>query len=161
MNGWRVTRYDPAKRTPGGGYLEHTWTAISDIGTTFDDGLLTREEYLRVEGLYLDAFRRFGRDAGVTGVIVEGLDHTTLDIREGDVLDMEAAFDVVRSMLREETSCRLESSSPPFYVHVGYDYYMHIGSERACERAVVETTAAGLFVEGPSCLSPWIPGSDD
>jgi hypothetical protein len=74
---------------------------------------------------------------------------------------MSSAVDVVRSMLREESSCRLESSSPRFYVHVGYDHYMYIGSESACERAVTETSAAGLFVEGPAWRSPWLPDSDD
>lgn len=63
---WRVTRYHPANRTEEGRYLGNAWTSISDVGSEFEDGLLTPGRYHEVEDAYLDAVRIFAADAGVT-----------------------------------------------------------------------------------------------
>jgi hypothetical protein len=52
---------------------------------------------------------------------------------------------VLRSLLREEYWCRLESETA--FVHVGWDYYMYISVLKSCPLAESIAQNRGLFVE--------------
>ena len=65
---------------------------------------------------------------------------------EGDELSPVAAIEAVRQMLREEGWCRLIGGDR-FYVHVGWDYYVYVGSDRACGRSVETAGRLGLFID--------------
>jgi hypothetical protein len=146
---WRVTRYDPALRDERGAYRVDTWTSVSDVGPE-----LTLNEYLDVEAGYLQAFRAFAEESGVVQLQIRELDIGE-GAREGELVAVDAAGELVRRMLREELVCRLESPRNDFAIHVGFDLYMYIGSARPCRRAVRVATDSGLFVE-PGWPSPQI-----
>lgn len=56
-------------------------------------------------------------------------------------------------MLRDQGAwCRLEAGDV-FTVHVGWDQYVYVGSNRLCEEAVARTRELGLFPE-PMTTSP-------
>jgi small subunit ribosomal protein S1 len=67
---------------------------------------------------------------------------------------------LVRAMLRDHGAwCRLEADGHLF-VHVGRDQYLHVGSDRPCERAVARTHQLGLFAEAIEA-SPLDPALDE
>ncbi len=44
MNQYRITKYDPQYRIDGV-YERYEWSNLSDVGTVFEDGLLTQAEW--------------------------------------------------------------------------------------------------------------------
>ena len=145
---YRVTKYNPAFRDSTGAYTRDEWTAVSDIGRSFDGVVLTREEYQRVEDAYVAAAIDFLRATGVSSVAVVGLENHaghTLDFDAGSVLGLDQAGEVLRRVLREDFWCRLQGAEG--FVRVGWDYYMYVGVSRPCPEARARAERLGLFVE--------------
>ena len=62
--------------------------------------------------------------------------------------------ELVRVMLRDNGAwCRLETDDL-FFIHVGFDQYVYVGSVSPCPRAVQRATDLGLFTE-PLDASPY------
>jgi small subunit ribosomal protein S1 len=160
MQWFRVTKYDPGLRTgPGDSYPREEWTSMSDIGRCFDGHVLDRAEYLGVESAYLDAVRAFAAEAGAGSLLIRGLEwHATTGVagyREGQRVPIAQAVEVVRGMLREGPLwCRLEDDDR-LVVHVGYDYYLYIGTRRVTDGTLGRVRESGLFVE-PGWTSPYL-----
>lgn len=155
MHEYRVTKYNPAFRDPGGAYTGDEWTSVKDVGRSFADGVLTREEYERVENAYVGAALAFLDEAGLTSLRVEGLENTRgerLLFRNDSILPLTHVGDVIRRVLREEFWCRLEGVDG--FVHFGWDYYMYIGVPHPCPKARERTVELGLYVEESD--SPYI-----
>lgn len=145
---FRVTKYDPSRRDARGGLIGDDWTSFSDIGKSFSDGLLTQEGYSQVEDAYVTASASFIRESGVPTLSIVGFENhaaANLPFGESTALGASDFGTVVRSLLREEYWCRLESIGG--FIHVGWDFYMYIGVQRPCPLAVAETERLGLFVE--------------
>ena len=148
MNEYRITKYDPSFRKPAGAYTREEWISVNDVGRSFAGVTLTREEYERVEGAYVEAAIAFLREAGVYALTVEGLENQrgqVLNFREGSLLPLEQVGDVLRRILREEFWCRLNGVGG--FVHVGWDFYMYVGVRCPCPAAQVRATELGLYVE--------------
>lgn len=145
---FRITKYDPQYRDASGAYTHDDWTSYSDVGQAQAGEVLSLDEYQRVEGAYIDVAVRFLREAGVSEMVVRGFENSgnkSTFIREGAVLTLEQAAEVIRGILREEFWCRLEAGSS--YVHVGWDFYMYIGVPSECPSAQAAAKQHGLFVE--------------
>ncbi|WSV25767.1 S1 RNA-binding domain-containing protein [Streptomyces griseus] len=139
---YRVTKYDPDHRDEHGYYTGPEDT-VSDRGA--------------VEAAYLRAVAAFAEDSGVdrpvirepqvphppfgsTAVLPEGF-------HDGVEVSLDVGLELVRSMLRDNGAwCRLEVEDR-FTVHVGWDQYLYVGSDRPCERALALTRRLGLFPE--------------
>lgn len=162
----RITKYDPAERDDRGAYR-----GAEDVSS--DHG--------PVEAAYLAAVMAFAEDAGVTRLTIRdpvvsavhfgaeppsdghglrGLFPPDLTgYHDGARVTLDVGRELVRAMLRGSGAwCRLEFEDR-FFVHVGYDQYMYVGSAKPCGRAVALTTASGLFVE-PLGGSPYAPDGD-
>ena len=151
---WRVTRYDPALRGRSGAYEQETWTSITDVGRVFDGAVLTITEYERVESAYLTSFKSFAAESELSEIVIRELDFSDdPSLSDNATVSVSRAEVILRDLLREKASCRLEAVDPPFYTHVGFDLYMYIGSTRPCERSVALAVELGLFVE-PDWPSP-------
>jgi len=145
---YRVTKYDPALRDASGAYTRSEWTAVSDVGSSFNGILLTELAYLRIESAYIAVALAFLRESGVTSLVVNSLENhrkTELTIGEGTHLSLAQIGATLSRLLREEFWCRLEGADS--FVHIGYDYYMYIGVPVVCPKARQLATAHGLFVE--------------
>lgn len=138
----RLCRYG-AETTRG---TATTWTSISDIGKSFDDGVLTLERYLRTESAYLEAVRLVYRDAGNPPLSIRDLELPAPGLSEGATVEGEAVLEVVRMMLREETSCRLVADDV-FFVHAGFDYYVYIGSTHLQDVTITKIESLGLRIQ--------------
>lgn len=119
---------------------------------------MTFDEYSEVEDAYARAFVCFANAAGVEKLQVRGLEHGA-ELKEGQLLQIAEAELVLRRMLREEAWCRLEAIDESFATHVGYDFYMFIGSNAASVEAVEVAEHLGLYVEA-DFVSPLIPEDD-
>jgi hypothetical protein len=169
MNGWRITKYDPAFRDERGAYLKDEWTSVSEVGKSFDGVILTFEEYRKVEDAYVSTALSFVSEAGLDALTITYLEtHRVSQVRaeelrgiafdpklarKGMALSHEALDGVCRLVLREIFWCKLESESG-FYIHFGYDYYMYIGSPVPSEKAITYGRQKGLFVE--EMASPYL-----
>ncbi|MFJ4869491.1 RNA-binding protein [Streptomyces sp. NPDC088757] len=158
----RITKYDPADRDEHGSY-QGAEEAVSDCGP--------------VEAAYLEAVSAFAGAAGVdrleirepsvTGPVhfgarpaVEGhglgglFPADLAGYHDGAEVSLEVALELIRVMLREQGAwCRLEAGDV-FAVHVGWDQYVYVGSDRPCADAVARTRELGLFAE-PMEASPY------
>jgi hypothetical protein len=167
MYQWRVTKYDPRSRHRQGHFLGEDWTSASDIGKSFGGAVLTLGAYLAVEGAYVEAAMHFLRESGIQTVTVVGLEGSiNLDDDPAEGIDLSSGIDLydgqrlagieieqaIRLNLRELIWCKLESPDR-FFIHIGYDYYMYIGSVEPCPGAIEHVTQIGLFVEPH--LSPY------
>lgn len=142
---YRITHYDQALRDERGTFTGSDWTSISDIGATFDGSRLTTSEYLAVESAHLVAVTAFAEETGVESLRVEALNFGS-GFREGQSVDLIEAAEIVRAMLREKLDCQLVAAER-FYAHVGFDYYVYVGSEANCTKSVEWARELGLFVD--------------
>jgi hypothetical protein len=152
---YRVTKYNPAFRDRSGAYTKVEWTMFGQIGQTFSGGVLTSDEYERIEDAYIQAALSFLRESGLLSMRVAGLKHSRkrpLDFQNGIVLPLERIGEITRQILREEYWCRLEGSDG--FLHFGWDYYMYIGVPHLCPIARARATKLGLFVE--EFASPYV-----
>jgi hypothetical protein len=156
---FRVTKYDPARRDSNGSHIADEWTSFGDIGKSFSGVLLTEAEYHRVEDAYVVAATSFMREAGVPFLLVTGLENSAgapLSFGEATALSSAEFGAVIRRVLREDFWCRLEADGG--FVHIGWDYYMYVGVQRACPSATVAAHRLGLFVE--TFYSPYSERAD-
>jgi hypothetical protein len=173
MNSWRITKYNPIYRDINGRYLKNEWTSISDIGKSYEGKLFTVEDYIRTEKLYTDAIVGFMRELQISVLQVSELEKNSAGIvskqhegqyskevieifhsvKDQQLLTVKEVEQISKLILREQLWCKL-SCGRSFFVHFGYDYYMYIGSERACEDVIKTIKRSGLFVE--QLESPYI-----
>jgi hypothetical protein len=87
-------------------------------------------------------------ESGTSRVVAEDVEsHSqTFCVGEGAGLSPIEATDAVRQMLREEGWCRL-ADGDRFYIHIGWDYYVYVGTEQPCERSVALAEAKRLYVD--------------
>lgn len=127
------------------------WTAMSDIGKTYDGKIFMLDEYLRVENLYLYAILLIAQFNNVSSFEICSLETPEksyipdLDIVNHSVVNLESALAIAKKVLREEMWCKLQNSN--MFVHFGYDYYMYIGSAEYPRLELDKIREMGLFVE--------------
>jgi hypothetical protein len=148
MYQFRISRFRPGVSQSA----TSPWTSRSDIGETFDDGVLTLAEYERVEDRYIGAVRMLLEAAGSPELTVSDLHVTPWAtpsaeaVVEGGQLKSEQALEVCRLDLREELSCRLDNGDR-FHIAVGFDYYLYVGTAQPSSAAISLIEESGLFVE--------------
>jgi hypothetical protein len=149
---YRLTKYDPQKRGADGSYTADEWTSFSQVGEEVAGSVLTSEQYLRVENLYINAAVDMLAECCIKALEIRDLENHSrhrsalFELREGTRVSGDALHEALRSMLREEFWCRLEGEDGS-YIHVGWDYYMYIGIACEVSACIGRARAAGLFVE--------------
>ncbi|MFJ7946273.1 S1 RNA-binding domain-containing protein [Streptomyces sp. NPDC096354] len=152
---YRITKYDPADRDEHGSYIG-TEDSTSNHGA--------------VEAAYLQAIAAFAEDTGIDHLAIRepgisGLAHFGVEppidghglaglfppnlsgFHDGAEVSLSLSLELVRVMLRDNGAwCRLEVEDR-FVVHVGWDQYVYVSSDKSCDRAIAHTRALGLFPE--------------
>lgn len=146
MKQYRITKYDPQYRVDGV-YERFEWSSPSDVGSVFEDGLLTQAECSRVLNSYVACALAVMDKAGVAFLKVTDLEINRGEDSwaEGQVLSLQKAGPVIRSCLKEDCWCRLEAEDA--FVHCGCDMYMYVGCDLGMEEVRAISTANGLFAE--------------
>ncbi|MFO0549702.1 MAG: hypothetical protein U0271_15020 [Polyangiaceae bacterium] len=158
MNSWRVSKYDPRRRSADGSYPAETWTSVSDIGRVFDKEEFTVREYLAVEDSYVRVATQFHQDAGCPIMFARGVETADCEPRldgraclapptEGTPVEVHMLTEVIRACLREVFWCRLESAGARWQIHFGYDYYMYLIGDTLSDILRGLASRGGLFIE--------------
>lgn len=172
MNVHAINKYPP-RLYKQGRFLREDWTACSDIGKTSPQGVLTREEYLRVEGLHVAAVEGVARAVAPEVLRAHDVEYwetegTRLgDLGLDDVIDGspapaegEALFgqrlaNVVRRCLREAAWLELVAE-PRLLIHFGYDFRIFVASSLPLDSILDGIRASGLFVYDSKVALPTI-----
>jgi hypothetical protein len=172
-----VTKYEINKYPPSlfkqGRFLREDWTACSDIGKATPRGPLDKQEYLRVEGLYVAAVSALARTVEPDALQVHDLEFWDTErdrlanLGLDDVLDGSAApaegepvtgarlDNLVRRCLREATWLEL-LVAPRLLVHFGYDMRLIVASSFPLVAPLAEIKSSGLFVYDSDAALPTI-----
>lgn len=153
MNEFRLSKYDPKNRIDGL-YLVSEWTSIHDIGKQFDAGVLSYDQYKKVEQAYINCCITLFKKTGIKHLYIKSPEYYESRIRFPKSLDSESDIrNVIMYCLQEKCWAKLEAEG--FFIHFGYDYYLYIGTE--LNISLVEQVARqyGLFCE--IFLSPYAP----
>ncbi|MFI8401265.1 S1 RNA-binding domain-containing protein [Streptomyces sp. NPDC085463] len=152
---YRITKYDPADRDEHGSYVGAE-DAVSDHGPVEAAYLAAVTAFAEATGIDRLDVREpqvagpvsFGREPAVEGDGLAGLFPPGLEgFHDGATVPLTVALELIRAMLRDNgVWCRLEVEDA-FTVHVGWDQYLYVGSDRPCEEALTRTRALGLFPE--------------
>lgn len=158
LHHYRLTKYDPVLRDQTGAYTGDDWTMFGQIGQTFAGQRLTLAAYLSVEARHLVVVASFMEENNTSSVVADGVEdaHGTFRVGDGATLSAVEATDAVRQMLRDEGWCRLIEDDR-FYVHVGWDYYLYVGTEKPCDESASLALEKGLFVDR-DFPSPYLSG---
>ncbi|UFR00117.1 RNA-binding protein [Streptomyces sp. Go40/10] len=158
----RITKYDPADRDEHGHYTGAEDT-VSDHGPVEAAYLAAISAFAEASGIDRLQIREpavtglipFGVEPPVEGHGLGGLFPPDLNgYHDGAEVSLPVALELVRVMLRDQGAwCRLEAGDV-FTVHVGWDQYVYVGSDRLCADAVARTRELGLFPE-PLTASPY------
>ena len=176
-----MTKYEINKFLPSlfkhGRFLREDWTACTDIGRTTPRGTLDKQEYLRVEGLYVDAVATLARTVEPDLLQVHDVEFwdTTSDrlanLGLADVLDDSAApaegepvtgtrlDNLVRRCLREVAWLEL-MVAPRLLVHFGYDMRLIVASSMSLAGPLGYIRSSGLFVYDSEASLPTIEAWD-
>ncbi|MFI8423520.1 RNA-binding protein [Streptomyces sp. NPDC085479] len=151
----RITKYDPADRDEHGHYTG-TKDSVSDHGPVEAAYLAAIAAFAEASGIdrleirdpQVTGFVHFGLEPPVEGHGLHGLFPPDLTgYHDGAEVTLPVALELVRVMLRDQGAwCRLEAGDA-FTVHVGWDQYLYVGSDRLCADAVARTRELGLFPE--------------
>ncbi|MFI9810410.1 RNA-binding protein [Streptomyces sp. NPDC052301] len=151
----RITKYDPADRDEHGNYTGAEDT-VSDHGLVEAAYLAAIAAFAEASGIdrleirepAVSGFVHFGGEPPVAGHGLAGLFPPDLTgYHDGAEISLPVALELVRAMLRDQGAwCRLEAGDS-FAVHVGWDQYVYVGSDRPCLDAVARARELGLFPE--------------
>lgn len=162
---YEVTKYDPAHRDERGHYKgpENVWSDHGPVEAAYLSAVAAFAENAGVTELTIRApavtgYINFGVEPTISGHGLDGLFPRDLTgYHDGARVPIATAQALVRAMLRDNGArCRLECGDR-FYVEIGYDQYMDIGTDMACDEAVSHTRALGLFPE----QYEWEPDPED
>jgi hypothetical protein len=164
MHRWRITKYDPRLRNDAGHYLGDDWIGAAQIGGVFSGTLLTEQEYLRVEHLYVTAALRLWAASGEPALQIKKLETSSpfglpaqgealsdvgfdgwFPVDDAFITTPQLVAAMVRWCLRDFGWCELVAGT--FDITFGYDFYMFVGSNDALDAAREIVATSGLFVE--------------
>ncbi|MEG0415782.1 MAG: hypothetical protein RR565_06560 [Erysipelothrix sp.] len=163
---YRVTKYNPQRRSKLGNYPLDEWTSISDIGEVFLDEIFTLKSYLIKENQYLSCINLAIDDLKVEVLEIRNLEKNFSfneiedklkdlasdnyeeifnDVNEGVILNKMQVSQVARLILRECIWCELVCNK--FVLSFGYDYYMYFDEVVFSQNTIEKMNQIGLFVE--------------
>lgn len=147
-----------------------TWTSVSDIGRMINGKVLTVNDYLTVENLYIQAINAFmmctntktlfinqlekpfdlevikerSKQKGLNDNDFSGIYDFYQLIKEGASISRGEVEFLSRLALRENLWAQLQCET--MFLRFDYDYYIDIGSFKKCEEAVEKIRNWGLTI---------------
>jgi hypothetical protein len=168
MPQWRISKYDPKYRDRDGSYQLDDWIDVSQLGQTVQGVMFSLEQYLAVEARYIDVALSYTYESGSPALTVKCFEPPPEQIEEvypwlvefnllhpmplvrtlheGYILSGSEVRLALETLLRGISSFTVECERE-FYLEVGWDYYLYIGSLVDCKRSKDIAQERGLFVE--------------
>jgi hypothetical protein len=162
MTKYEINRFPPSLFKHAR-FLREDWTACTDIGRPTPRGTLDKQEYLRVEGLYVDAVAALARTVEPDLLQVHDVEFwdtasdrlTNLGLAdvlggsaapaEGEAVTGNRLDNLVRRCLREVTWLEL-MVAPKLLIHFGYDMRLVVASSNPLTGPLEKIRSCGLFV---------------
>lgn len=162
MKKYEINKYPPSL-FKAGRFLREDWTACTDIGHATPRGTLSKEEYLRVEGLYVAVIDELACTVAPAAFQVHGLEFwehekaalTNLGLddvldespvpEEGERVTGSRLKNIVRRCLREVAWLELVVK-PRLLVHFGYDLRLIVAAASPLTPVLEQARVSGLFV---------------
>lgn len=167
---WQISKYKAEELPLYEQGAIPTWTSVSDIGKVINGKLLTVNEYLTVEDLYIQAIKIFMMYSNISALTIEqlekplnlevikerntqkGLTSSNSDalydfyqsVTEGMAVGIHEIEYIIRLALRENLWAQLQSEA--MFIRFDYDYYMDIGGIGLCEEAITKISELGLAI---------------
>lgn len=159
-----IIKYNPEYRDEEGSYIKNEWTSYSEIGNSFDGQIFTRQQYLKVEEKYVDAFflvKSFfnTKSIKVIHVFKHSIDLSYHDFTDNDLFetykniktgDLIVSEDILKNIvilaLREyfEVELMVERKSRS-EILFGFDYYMYLKTNKNVNDLLKEINEIGLY----------------
>ncbi|MEV6595152.1 S1 RNA-binding domain-containing protein [Streptomyces acidicola] len=152
---YRITKYDPTDRDEHGHYTgaeeptsDHGAVEAAYLQSVAAFAAGTGADHLAIREPQIAGLAHFGLEPAMEGHGLGGLFPPDLSgFHDGAEVSLSVALELVRAMLRDNGAwCRLELDGT-FAVHVGWDQYVYVSSDKPCESALASTRALGLFPE--------------
>ncbi|MFJ9822456.1 S1 RNA-binding domain-containing protein [Streptomyces sp. NPDC101151] len=152
---YRITKYDPADRDEHGSYIgveestsDHGPVESAYLQAVAAFAAATGIDHLTIREPHIAGYGHFGLEPAIEGHGLDGLFPPDLSgFHDGAEVSISIGLELIRAMLRDNGAwCRLEVEDA-FAVHVGWDQYVYVSSDKPCESALAHTRALGLFPE--------------
>ncbi|MFF7248808.1 S1 RNA-binding domain-containing protein [Embleya sp. NPDC008237] len=160
---YRITPYDPADATSGKHIRHDCRESVAAaysaaLGTFALDAGIDR---LTIDNPMKNGFHSFSECSGAGGHELDGLfPYNLTGYHDGALVPLGTALGLVRAMLLGHGLwCRLVGDDG-FFVHVGYERDVYLGSADPLHEAEIRARALGLFVEQVDA-SPYDPATDE
>jgi len=129
------------------------WNSFFDIGK-----LVSEEEYLRVESLYIDLLLEIAREIDVAFFLIEEFEnYDSLALRNGQNVSLEKLPFVAKSILRDKCWAKLVNDG--LEIHFGYDYIMYVVINKANVNIKPILNKYAGMLEIDEKLSPYLSNS--
>ena len=159
-----VTKYNPTYRDNNGRYTSNEWIGFFQVGQVVDGKIITLEEYLQIEGKYIEAAYNFFKFHKCDSILLKNVEKKDIasysladksqlflfyeSISDGQIIPLKDLDLLVQLILREllwgELFC---INNPEIAVRFGYDFYMYFNSNRDMTDLFKEIAKLGLYVE--------------
>ena len=152
---WQITKYDPQNRDADGVYLKDEWTGYGDIGRIFEGKVLTLEDYVKAEEMYIKAVLFFMKCLDIDTLKVISLEQygkspksvtaEGVRIKNNTFYAKEKIAFIIKSILRCKFWCMFESEN--IRIRFDYNYYMRLACTMPCTSTIAQIELLGLFVQ--------------
>ena len=148
MGDYSISKYQPELYDDTGCYRRNEWSSVGDIGKTFYNGVLSIDEYMKVEQRYIEAAMTLARLSGCTYLTISNLEgqEDIMDfvnvkpynielsviaqkIKQGLRVRISDCADYLRLCIREYCWAIFANHSHNFSIDFGYDLYMHVHTD--------------------------------
>ena len=126
------------------------WNSFFDIGK-----LVSEEEYLRVESLYIDLLLELAREMGIKFFTIKEFEnYDAFALREGQGVGLESLSFVTQAILRDECWAKLFNDG--LEIHFGYDYIMYVVVKKADTNVKPILNRYGEMLVIDEVISPYL-----
>lgn len=145
MKEYSISKYRPDLYDGNGCYLRNEWTSFWEIGRNFYNGILSEEEYLKIEQRYIDVAVTLARLSGCSYLIINHLEcendirdsfsqrscnkqllEAAQNMKQGLRVSVSSCSDYLRLCIREFCWAVFSNKLHDFSIDFGYDFYMHV-----------------------------------
>ena len=165
MGDYSISKYQPELYDDNGCYRRNEWSSVGDIGKTFYNGVLSIDEYMKVEQRYIEVAMTLARLSGCTYLTISNLEgqEDIMDFVNGKPYNIELSViaqkikqglrvrisdcaDYLRLCIRECCWAVLANHRHNFSIDFGYDLYMHIHTDLSEPQVQEIASAFNLYL---------------
>ncbi|BCJ98308.1 hypothetical protein [Anaerocolumna chitinilytica] len=170
MYKYNISKYNPIFRDSNWTYRKEDWTAISDIGKSFDNKILTVTDYIETENKYIKTVKLILNYLELDYIYVHDVRRSfskevfadMIKKREtlysSEMINMYDKAERIKKLERKDVDAfiklllREDIGAKVFYprrlrIFICYDFLMGVNCSRSLENIIPEIEALGLYTD--------------